>query len=306
MTKQRRLAYLALVTTAVIWGSTIAVAKGTFTTLSPAEFLYFRYLLASLISFPYLLYLLYHLHPKLSLLIKISLLEILGTAFPLLLLYEGVRRTSAIESSLISATSPIFTVLGGIIFLKERETKREWQGLALSFLGTLLLVIEPIMLGNGSLTYSLSGNLMVLAYNLLWTGYCLIAKRLYRRVSKLLVSVLAFPLYTLVYLAYLLFSGHSLPPISTLTTSPYLFSSLLYMTVFSSFIAGTLYIWGQDKIEASEASVFTYLQGVVAIPVAFALLGETPSSISLVAIVIIALGVYLAESRSRRRRHKMV
>lgn len=300
MTKSRRLAYIALITTAVIWGSTIVVAKGTFSTLSPLEFLYFRYLLATLISFPFLLYFLLKLKPKISTLLKISLLEIFGTALPLLLLYEGVSRTSAIESSLISATSPIFTVLGGIIFLKERETKREWQGLALSFFGTLLLIIEPLFLGDTHiLTYSFSGNLLVLFYNLLWTIYCLFAKRHYRGVSKILVSLVAFPFYTFVYLLIFFFSGLPTPPLSLLISNPTLITSLLYITIFSSFIAGTLYIYGQDKIEASEASIFTYLQGVIAIPIAFLLLQEKPTFITILAVLLIAYGVYQAERKSK-------
>lgn len=301
MSKSRSLAYLALLTTAVIWGSTIAVAKGTFDVLSPLEFLYFRYLLATLVSFPFLIYLILKLRPELSTILKISVLEILGTALPLLLLYEGVSRTSAIESSLISATSPIFTVLGGVIFLKERETKREWQGLALSFLGTLLLIIEPLLLGDTqTLTYSLSGNLLILLYNLLWTAYCLFAKRLYRGVAKTLVSAVAFPLYALTYLIIFSVMALPVPSFTLLTSNPTLLLSLLYITIFSSFIAGTLYIYGQDKIEASEASIFTYLQGVVAIPIAYLLLGEKPTLLSILVVLIIATGVYRAELKTKR------
>ena len=298
VTKKRRLAYLALITTAIIWGSTGAVAKGTFSALNPAQFLYFRYLLATLISFPYLIYLLIKLKPKLKTLWSIILLEGLAIPLPLLMLYEGVYRTSAVEASLIGATSPIFTVLGGIIFLRERETRREWQGLAISFLGTLILVAEPLlMMTNGTITYSLSGNLMVIGYNIFWTLYCLLAKKLYKKIPKVLVTALAFPIYAIIFTLYILISHNPLPSLSILTTSSHLSISMLYMVVMSSFIAGTLYIWGQDKIEASEASVFTYLQGIVAIPVAFLLLGETPSPIAYLAIIVIALGVYRAESR---------
>jgi len=301
MTRRRNLAYLSLVITSIIWGNTIAVAKNTFTALTPAEFLYLRYLLASLLSFPYLIYLLYKLRPRLQTLSKIALLEVIATPLPLLLLYEGVNRTSAIESSLITATSPIFTVLGGIIFLKERETKREWRGLALSFLGTIILVAEPLFAGNGSLSYSLSGNFLVLTYNLLWTAYCLLAKRLYRSTPKTLVSALAYPLYAIFFLFYLLVSDNHLPSLFLILQDFSLSLSFLYLAIFSSFIAGTLYIYGQSQIEASEASVFTYLQGVIAIPATFLILGEKPTPISLIAVLIISFGVYLAESRPTKK-----
>jgi len=301
VTKPRRLAYLSLITSAIIWGSTIVVAKSTFSTLSPLAFLYFRFLLATVFSFPLLLYLLLKQHPKPTFLFKLALLEIFGSALPLLLLYEGVARTTAIESSLIGSTSPIFTVLGGIIFLREQETKREWQGLAISFLGTILLVIEPLLQTNNIISsLSLSGNLMVLSYNLLWTAYCLFAKRLYHHHPKLLVSVIAFLLYTLTFFFIFLFTGQPLPSFTLLLANPPLLTSLLYLAFFSSIIAGTLYIYGQDKIEASEASVFTYLQGVIAIPIAFFLLQEQPTPLSIITVILIAYGVYRAELKTKR------
>jgi len=53
-------------------------------------------------------------------------------------------------------------------------------------------------------------------------------------------------------------------------------------------------------IEASEASLFTYLQGVVAIPVAWLFLAEIPTWPMIIAIFIISFGVYLAEYRPKR------
>ncbi|HBD01893.1 TPA: EamA family transporter, partial [Candidatus Collierbacteria bacterium] len=57
----------------------------------------------------------------------------------------------------------------------------------------------------------------------------------------------------------------------------------------------------QDKIEASEASVFTYLQGVVAIPASFLLLGEKPSWLVALAILVISYGVLRAEQKTHQK-----
>jgi drug/metabolite transporter (DMT)-like permease len=64
-----------------------------------------------------------------------------------------------------------------------------------------------------------------------------------------------------------------------------------------------LYLYAASRIEVSEANLFTYLHGVVAIPAAFFLLGETPSFTTLVAIFIIAYGVYRAETRKSYLKH---
>jgi len=56
MTKDRKTAYLALLTTAVIWGLAPPVIKYTLRFLSPVSFLFYRFLIAStLVTLPLLL-----------------------------------------------------------------------------------------------------------------------------------------------------------------------------------------------------------------------------------------------------------
>ena len=62
--------------------------------------------------------------------------------------------------------------------------------------------------------------------------------------------------------------------------------------------AFALYLFAASKIEVSEANLFTYLNGVVAIPTAYLLLGEIPTFATLIGILIIAYGVYRAEIKS--------
>ncbi|PIW07743.1 hypothetical protein COW38_02360, partial [Candidatus Collierbacteria bacterium CG17_big_fil_post_rev_8_21_14_2_50_45_7] len=137
MTKNRQHAYLALLIVSIIWGSAFPIVKPVFAYLTPLQYLYFRFLVAGLASLPIFLYFYLKIRPKVSKIIKLLIFELLGAAIPLLILYEGLAKTSALEASLIGATGPIFVVLGGIWFLHERENKKEWQGLALSLLGSL-------------------------------------------------------------------------------------------------------------------------------------------------------------------------
>lgn len=73
---------------------------------------------------------------------------------------------------------------------------------------------------------------------------------------------------------------------------------VLYMALPGGILAFALYLYAQSKIEVSEANLFTYLNGVVAIPASFLLLGEKPSLMTIIAILIISYGVYRAETRS--------
>lgn len=294
MTTNRKQAYIALLLNAIIWGAALPLIKPAFSFITPPQYLYLRFLIAGICSLPIFLYYYHKLHPKLSYLLQVLLIELGGTVIPLLLLYEGLARTSALDASLIGATGPIFVVLGGIMFLRERESKREWQGIALSLLGSLIIVAEPIIIGKFTDTVSsATGNLLILGYNVTWMIYALVAKKHYKHRPPLYVGSLTYLLTALIY-ALILYPTHALPPLS-LMTNPVIALPVLYMAIPGGILAFALYLYAQAKIEVSEANLFTYLNGVVAIPASYLLLGEKPSFLAVLAIIIITYGVYRAE-----------
>lgn len=300
MTSQRNKAYSALLLNAIIWGCAFPIVKPVFEFISPMQYLYFRFLVAGLLSLPIFLYYYFKIHPKLSYLLKVLLIETCGTAFPLLILYEGLSRTSALEASLIGATGPIFVVLGGVWYLGERESKREWQGLALSLFGSLILVIAP-MFGVGIDTpISTVGNLYILGYNLLYAIYAIIAKKFYKTRPPLYLGSLTYLFTALIYGSILMYQGQLAPVFEHLRIWDWrIIFPILYMAIPGGILAFALYLYAQSKIEVSEANLFTYLNGVVAIPAAYFLLGEKPSLITIFAIILIAYGVYRAEQKIR-------
>jgi drug/metabolite transporter (DMT)-like permease len=298
VTTSRRLAYLALTVNAIVWGSAFPLIKPAFAYINPTQYLYYRFLLAGVLALPIFLYFTIKLRPKLSYIIKVLLIELLGTAFPLIILYEGLSKTSALEASLIGSIGPIFIVLGSVLFLREKESKREWQGLALSLTGSLILILEPVVNGHTLIGSSLIGNLYVLGYAVLYTAYVLIAKKVYRKKPPLYLGSLTYLGTALIY-GLILSRTSTLPPLSLLLTNSNVLLAVLYMAVPGGILAFALYLYAQSKIEVSEANLFTYLQGAVAIPAAFLILGERPSWITITAILIIALGVYRAETRAK-------
>lgn len=292
-------AYLALFTMAVIWGAALPIVKPSLDLVSPYQFLYFRYLIAAPLTLPIFIYYLLKLKLNRKTLLKIFALEFLGTALLLPILYEGLKLTSAIEASFLGATGPIFVILGGIIFLKEREERHEWLGMIISFLGTLILVLEPLLTGrNHTAAFSFTGNLLIIAYNLIYTIYVLLAKKLYQKIPKLFVTSFSYSIALISFFLFLSFF-HQSTSLSLLRLAPVAIASG-YMAIFGSIIALTLFLFGQNLIEASEASLFTYIQGIVAIPVAWLFLNEMVSPIMILAIIIVALGVYLAERHPKR------
>lgn len=298
MSRTRKLAYIALTITAIIWGAAFPIIKPAFDYITPIQYLYLRFLIAGVASIPIFLYFYIKLRPKTSYLFKSLLIELIGTPLPLILLYAGLAKTSAIEASLIGSTGTIFVVLAGIWFLHERETKREWQGLAIAVLGTLIIVVEPLLLGRIDSPSSALGNILVMSYNLVYTLYIVLAKKFYKTKPPLYIGSLVYLVTAFIY-AFILMASAGLPPLSLLVVNYTVSLAVLYMAIPGTILCFILYLYAISKIEASEANLFTYLNGVVAIPAAFVLLGEVPSLLTLLAIAVIAYGVLRAETRAR-------
>lgn len=293
LTNPRSKAYALLLLNTVLWGLSPPIIKVALNFVTVNQFLLGRYLIASLIFLP--IYFLTHKkspsitnnHYKL-----LIFLAILGTPLTLIPLYEGIKLTSSIEASILTAAGPIMLIIGGRLFLKEKIEKNEEIGLIIALLGTLLLALEPLLVNSSiNAKFSLVGNALILFSTLIWTGFLLLVKKLKTDATQIsLVSYLvSIPIFAILVL---------LEP-TQITNIQYQISNaapgIAYMAIFGSVIAFWAYTKGQEMIEAGEASIFTYLQPLVTLPLAYFWLHESLSGISLLACLLIGTGVYFSE-----------
>lgn len=311
LSSRRTQAVLFLLLNTVVWGAAFPILKPGLEVTTPFRFLFERFVVAGVLSLPILFWFIRKNKKILKHLPLILSLEIIGTTVALGVLYTGVALTSAIESSLIASTTPVFTTIAGIVFLREKEERLEWLGLSLAMIGTLLLVVEPIVYGKMQMgESSVLGNGLILLQNILIAGYYIMAKRWYRQLPKMFVTSVSFWVgavsFGLLAWTEALVQNQSFADLLWRDLhSPAVWVAASYMGVFGSIIGLTAYIKGQDGMEASEASLFTYLQPLVAIPIAWILLGESVSGLMIVALIVIFGGVSVAELRWNSTKRKL-
>lgn len=292
MNKKRGLAYTALIVNTIVWGLAAPIVKPALSVITPEKFLFYRFLIAAIITSPYLVVMIKKSRLSPINLIKIVMLELLGTTLLLWMIYTALKLTSAVESALIYSTSPLFVTIAGIVILKETETKNEWRGLALALAGTIIIAIAPLFgIEKSIFSGSLIGNLLMLAQNILWAVYLILAKKIYHRIPKLAVTGISFWVGLISF--YFLSGGNSIAQLSTDMSNLPVFFAVVYMAILGSIVGATTYLFAQNLIEVSEATIFTYLESFVAIPVAVIFLKEPLTPLALVGIIVIAVGVYI-------------
>lgn len=289
MKTDRQRAYLALLITAVIWGLAPPIIKHTLVFISPLEFLFYRFLIASLFFFFPLWQQLKKQPPTRQEAVQYFLLGFLGTPLTLWLLFTGLAKTSAINGSIIWVIAPLLVVVGGGLFLKEKITCLEKTGILMTLTGALVTVIQP--LGQNDLLSGshLKGNFLVLAGTSVWALFTLLAKKQHQ-LDAFILAASSFFIGLFFFLPFWLAHGPAWPVLSA-------WPGILYMAILGSAIAYFTYLYGVAKIEASEATIFTYLQPLFGVTLAFFWLKETVTPLFLLGAFLIISGVFVCQKK---------
>ena len=286
--KNRTLAYSILLLNTALWGFSAPIIKYSFQFVSPSLFLFYRYVFAASLFLP--IFLLYRSRTKHHINhVRTFFVALLGTPLCLLPLFYGLNQTTALEASILESTSPIFTILTCLLFLKETLKPKERRGLALAILGTFLIVLEPLLTGHNQVRLSVQGNLLIVLSNIIWTAFLLLSKKF--KTSPVHLSFYSFVI-SIPFFYFVSTSQHL-----SFSLNPQALPGILYMAIGGSIIAFWAYQEGQRRIEASEAAVFTYLKPAFAIPLSIIWLKEAFSPVAILATILIIVGVFVSENR---------
>jgi drug/metabolite transporter (DMT)-like permease len=223
------------------------------------------------------------------------LLGFLGITFHQWLQSTGLRTAQATTSAWIVASSPIFIALLGWLFLRESLGWRRVAGIALAFVGVLLVVskgnLESLLVG-GAIT---SGDVLILISAPNWALFSVLSRYglKHHPAARMMFYVMLFGWFMT---SLLFFSGAGLSDISHLALDGWV--GVAFLGVFCS---GLAYIFWYDALQAlpaSQVGVFIYLEPLVTVLVAAVLLGEPLLLASLVGGAIILLGVWMVNRRS--------
>jgi len=300
----------------ILWAFAGPVIKLGLASIPPFTFLMYRHLLVCLIITPFMFFELRKHKIDKKDYINILLLGLFGQT-SLAVIFVALRYTTVIDVSIIGLLSPILVVWAGYHFFNEKVTKLEKIGLFIATIGALFVTVGPAIAGSNGhgLGERLFGNVLYLTYLATWPVYIILGKRMMGQRSKQVNKAFHYfhleqmhKKYDPVILTSLTFYVGliTMIPLSiwevmqtnisyTLLFDTTAILSVIYMAVFSSIAAYFLFQWGIKFIEATESALFSYISPLFAIPAAMILLGESISSTALYGLIIITIGVVIAE-----------
>ncbi len=289
MIATNRAVYAKLVCVALIWGGSFIAARIVALEMAAPTAALWRYLIATTALLG-LLFALERGFPRLSQaqIIRVCLLGVTGVVLYNLLFLYGMRSVTASRGSLIIATIPAATLLGGALFQHERVTLRQGGGIAIALLGV------AIELGHGNPLALFAGHAGVgeaalFACVLSWAAYTLIGKQLLNKLSPLAATTYSAVVGTLFLVVVASATGDLVVPAATTRG----WVALAFLGLFTTALA---YIWFYDGVQTigpARSAVFVNLVPIAAITLGVLMLGEPLTLSMIVGAALVVAGVFI-------------
>ncbi len=297
--------YLALILAHLIWGANFVVAKITLQEFPPMSLALLRFALASLLLAPFFLSETKKVKIDKKDLPKLIAIGVFIIVLNITFFFEGIKRTTVIDASILTLIVPMLSVLLGWWVLKEKVYLVNLLGIALGLLGALTIIGLPQILTGTIAPEKLTGNILIILASTSWVIGAIISKKILKKYSSLVVTAIAFLVGTVAMFIPASTEYFQNPAwINQVTILGIL--GLAFMTLLSSISAYFLFEWGLAKTSVTTADLFQYIEPMMATILAVLILGENISSEFLIGAGLIAAGAYLGTlaKEAHHRYHK--
>ena len=223
-------------------------------------------------------------------------LGITGGSMYFLLENTALVYTQASNVAIIIASTPLLTTLAvHFISRQEKADKRLYACSLLSLVGVALVVLN----GEFILKLNPMGDLLTLGAAIMWVIYSIIILKLEGKYHPLMITRKIFFYGVLTLAPYFLFEPWSVE--WQMLADKTVAVNLLFLGIVASLICYWSWNIVIEKLGAIHATNYLYINPIVAMITAYAVLHERITPLAIVGTALILLGVYMAERKKSGR-----
>jgi len=282
---------------AIIWGASFIATKVALREISPVTVVWLRFTMGVLILGLAMLGRRQFALPKREEWGYFAGLGFLGISFHQWLQSTGLVTAQANTTAWIVATTPVFMALLGWLVLKEKLNWVKAIGIILAAIGVLMVVTDGELGTIFQGRFGAPGDMLILISAPNWAVFSVLSRKGLQ--THPAVRMMFYVMLNGWFFTTLLFlSQGKLGEITQLTISGW--QGVIFLGVFCS---GLAYIAWYDALTAlsmAQTGVFLYIEPLVAVVVAAAVLAEPITWASLIGGFVILLGVYLVNRRPKK------
>ncbi len=285
-------AYLTLGLLSIIWGSSFILIKKSLVVFDPIEVGAARVCFTFVAFFPVIISKFNQIDwTKWK---KFILVGIFGSALPSLLFAIAQLKVSSSIAGILNSTTPLFTLILGIILFNQKAKRHQIIGVIFGFIGALILLLGDG--GAASLGNLAFGSLILLAT----LSYAFNVNSIavwFQDTPALIISAVSFSMLGPLAGLYLLFSGFY----TDLTTHPegyQAFAALAFLALIGTGLATILFFKLVQDTSALFGSSVAYTIPIVAV-IWGIVDGEQFYLLQLIGLFAILIGIYLIREKKK-------
>ena len=226
---------------------------------------------------------------------RLACYSLLGISLNQLLFVKGLSYTTAINTTVLATTIPVFATLVSVALRRELASWSKITGVALAAFGTLYLV-NPLHTEFSRTT--LLGDFLIVCNCVCYGAYIALSQNLLRRYGTFTV---VFWIFLFGSLSTIPFGAYSLTQVNWGALSGSIPFTLLYIIVAPTVVAYFLNAWALARVAPSVVAAYIYLQPLIAFVTAPLILGEKLEPQTGLAALIIFTGVGVVTQSARKK-----
>lgn len=179
----------------------------------------------------------------------------------------GIPHITPMDCSILTAMSPIYTMIVAALVIKEPITMKKAGGVAISFIGIIYLIVSRVAAPGGATESTPFGIFMIVLNSLSFSMYLGIFKPL---ISK--YSAVTFMKWIFLFSACVAtpFSIKGLVATDWAAIPSIQYAELAYLIICATFVTYFLIPVSQKRIRPTLVSMYSYVQPIIAIVVSIA------------------------------------
>jgi drug/metabolite transporter (DMT)-like permease len=287
LTTSKTFRYLLILLAIIFWGTSFVATKTVLQEIKPVTIIILRLVLASVL----LTIIALSTKRKFSINLKshgwIFILALVAV-FHLWIQVTGLQYTTAANTGWIIGTAPVFMVILGFTFYKEKITLLQFAGILVALAGLLLLI------GKGDITniglIENKGDLLVLGSAFTWGVYSMVNKKISLSYSPLMTILYLFLMMAVIIIPFNL-NSETIDSVINLSTISWMW--ILFLGIFCSGVAYVIWAQALRDMESAKVGAFLYFEPLVTVVAAWFFLNEEITLLMIFSGLLITAGVFM-------------
>jgi drug/metabolite transporter (DMT)-like permease len=292
-------ARLAAFSAVVLWGVSFVATKAALREVSPVTLIFTRFALGLAVLVLILKLRRESLIPPRNAWPMLAVMGFVGIFVHQMLQAHALTLTTAVRTGWLIGLTPIWSAVLAAVFLDESFGPRKVLGLFLGTVGALLVMTRGELSPRVLALPATRGDLLILASTVNWAIYTILGRATLKRLGSARATAAAMFIGWAMLIPFFVDAAGWQEYRSLSSTSV---TAIVFLGVGCSGLGYFFWYAALERIEASQVAAFLYVEPLVTLTAAVALLGESVALSTIVGGILVLVGVLTVQSAQPREK----